>query len=134
MERWTGYECRRTTAKSEQCENPVLCKPGVSWAIDPPSNGDSSGRAEARVRLHTAAAAGLGSGGGDDAGVGGGGAGDGVRGAGAVHPGLVRDQLPQGVLLLYLEDVGLLSQVLADPAGTDGDGGQTRVVMQQGVR
>ena len=98
--------------------------PGVSSATDPPSiqpNEDGSGRAEARVRLHAAAATGLGGGGGH--GGLGGGAGDGVWGAGAVHPGLVRDHLPQGMLFFYLEDVGLLSHILADSAGTDGGGG-----------
>ena len=81
-------------------------------SLDPPSipaNGEGSGRAEARVGLHTAAAVALGGGGGGGATGVGRRAGDGVRGAGAVHPRLVRDHLPQGVLLLYLEDVGLLS-------------------------
>jgi hypothetical protein len=39
----------------------------------------------------------------------GGGAGDGVAGASAVLQGLLCDHLLQGVLLLYFEDVGLLS-------------------------
>lgn len=43
------------------------------------------------------------------------GAGNGVTGAIGVLQGLLWYDLPQRVLLLYLEDVRLLSLVLADP-------------------
>lgn len=48
------------------------------------------------------------------------GAGDGVAGAGGALQRFLRDDLPQGVLLLDLEDVWLLSLVLADTEGERG--------------
>lgn len=45
----------------------------------------------------------------------------GVAGAGGTLKGLVCDDLPQGVLLLHLEDVGLLRLFLADPRETEGE-------------
>lgn len=49
------------------------------------------------------------------------GAGDGVAGAGGAVHGLLVDNLPQGVLLLYLEDIWLLSLFLADTKGKGRD-------------
>lgn len=70
-------------------------------------------RAEARVRLGAART---------DLGVlaGSHGAGHRVAGAGAALEGLLRDHLLQRVLLLYLEDVWLLSLVLADAERKEG--------------
>lgn len=65
-------------------------------------------RAEARIGLYTASVF-LGG----DAGSRG--AGNGVAGAIGTLQGLLWYDLPQRVLLLYLEDVWLLSLVLADP-------------------
>lgn len=63
--------------------------------------------AEAGVGL-SAAGAGLGGQAGSN------GAGDGVAGAGGAISGLLCDNLLQGVLLLYLEDVWLLPLLLTD--------------------
>lgn len=63
--------------------------------------------AEARIRLGAAGTVLSGNAGSH-------GAGDGVAGAGGALEGLLRDNLLQGVLLLYLEDVWLLSLVLTD--------------------
>ena len=75
----------------------------------------TSGGAEARVRLGAAAVA-------PGGGAGGGATGDGVSGAGAALPGLLRDHLLQGVLLLHFENALLLSVILADPGSTGGSG------------
>lgn len=47
-------------------------------------------------------------------------AGDGVAGASGALQRFLRYDLPQGVLLLYLEDVRLLSLVLTDTKGERG--------------
>lgn len=48
------------------------------------------------------------------------GAGDGVAGASGALQRFLRYDLPQGVLLLYLEDVWLFSLVFADTKGEKG--------------
>lgn len=71
------------------------------------------GRAEAGIGL-SAASTGLGGHTGCR------GAGNGVAGTDRTLQGLLCDHLLQRMLLLYLEDVWLLSLVLADSAGTRG--------------